>query len=277
MRKRSIAAKIKKGIKALRPIEIHVNQVCVSPSELLKDKVAIVTGASRGIGKAVTKAFISSGATVIGVARDSDRLNRLQAELISGQFIPYACDISETDKIRAHLNAIQKMVGGRKITIFVNCAGVKNGNEERFFDYSPEEFDWVVNTNLKGTFFWCQAFAEELIKREARGHIVNVISIKGFIGEASPYSVSKWGCVSLTKGLARMLAPKGIVVNGVAPGGTATDMAQYQKGDSLVHMQTPLMRLAIPEEIANTVLFLASDLGENIVGDIIISDGGQCL
>ena len=106
--------------------------------------------------------------------------------------------------------------------------------------------------------------------------IVNVISIKGLIGEASPYSVSKWGCVGFTKGLGRILAPKGIVVNGIAPGGTRTPMAK-EHAKNWLHLATPSMRLADPNEIANVALFLGSDLGVNIIGEVIVSDGGQIL
>ena len=115
-----------------------------------------------------------------------------------------------------------------------------------------------------------------MINKKIHGHIVNVASIKGFIGEASPYSVSKWGVVGLTKGLGRILAPKDIVVNGLAPGGTLTPMAHIED-NSMLHLATPSMRLADPNEMANLAVFLGSDLGNNIVGEVIISDGGQSL
>lgn len=277
MGREKIGRLIKKYIKGMRPITINVNQVTVAPSELLYGKAAIVTGASRGIGKAIAKAFASSGATVIGIATSAENLNNVKKELGSERFIPYACDVSKAEETKKHFDEICAMVPGKEITILVNCAGVKNGNDERFFEFTPQEFDHVINTNMKGVFFWCQAFSDHLIKKGLGGHIVNVASIKGFIGEASPYGLSKWGCVGLTKGLARILVPKGIIVNGVAPGGTATDMANYKGSDSMLHLATPSMRLAKPEEIANVVLFLASDLGNNIVGDIIVSDGGQIL
>ena len=115
-----------------------------------------------------------------------------------------------------------------------------------------------------------------MMSKKIHGHIVNVASIKGFIGEASPYSVSKWGVVGLTKGLGRILAPKDIIVNGIAPGGTLTPMAHI-KDNNMLHLATPSMRLADPNEMANLALFLGSDLGNNIVGEVIVSDGGQRL
>lgn len=268
---------IKKCIKYLAPINININNVILAPNKILDKKVAVVTGASRGIGKATAKAMITSGATVVALGRKQETLLEVQKEFKSDRFIPFRCDVSDVHKIDDYIVSISTLIDGRNIDIFVNCAGVKNGNDERFFDYTPEEFDYVVDTNLKGTFFWFQAISKYMIKRNIKGHIVNVISIKGFIGEASPYSVSKWGCTSLTKGLARILAPMGIVVNGIAPGGTATAMANFKEGDSMLHLATPSRRLADPNEIANTIVFLASDFGNNIIGDVIISDGGQIL
>lgn len=271
-----IKSLIKRYVKAMTPINVVVNNVTLSPNELLQKKTAIVTGASRGIGKAIAKTMINSGATVIALGRNMDTLNKTKDEFNSDKYIPYICDVADVEHIDNHFETICSLAPGGNIDILVNCAGVKNGNDERFFDFTPEEFDYVVDTNLRATFFWCQIVAKHMIDKKIRGHIVNVISIKGFIGEASPYSVSKWGITSLTKGLARKLAPEGIIVNGLAPGGTKTDMAHLED-DSMLHLATPSMRLADPNEMANMVLFLASDLGNNIVGDVIISDGGQIL
>lgn len=276
MRKINLKGMIIKCIKAIQPINVSVNNVVLAPNELLSGKKAIVTGAGSGIGKAIAKAFVNSGATVVGIGRDIKKLNMVETELGCEKFLPYCCDVSKVDEIPTYLSQILTLLEGDCIDILVNCAGVKNGNDERFFDYTPEEFDYVINTNLKGMFFWCQHVSKYMIERKIKGHIINVISIKGFIGEASPYSVSKWGGVSLTKGLARKLAPEGIVVNGIAPGGTKTDMANI-KDRSMLHLATPNMRLADPNEMANIAVFLASDLGSNIVGEIIISDGGQVL
>jgi 3-oxoacyl-[acyl-carrier protein] reductase len=277
MGKEKLFILIKKFLKCLTPINININNVVLAPNNILNQKVAVVTGASRGIGKATAKAMISCGAVVVAVGRRQETLLKVKKEFKSDHFIPFRCDVSDVHKIDEYISSILSLIDGRNIDIFVHCAGVRNGNDERFFEYKPEDYDYVVDTNLKGTFFWFQAISQYMINRNIKGHIVNVISIKGFIGEASPYSISKWGSTSLTKGLARMLAPKGIVVNGIAPGGTATDMANFKEGSSMLHLATPSRRLADPNEIANTIVFLASDLGNNIVGDVIISDGGQIL
>lgn len=267
----------KRYMKGLIPINININNIILAPNELLRGKTAIITGASKGIGKATAQAMIASGAIVIALGRNEVSLKKVQEEFSTENYIPFPCDISKVEMIENYIQDILKLIPGRKIDILVNCAGEKNGNDERFFEYTPDEFSNIIDTNLKGTFFWCQHVSKYMIAHDVRGHIVNVISIKGLIGEASPYSVSKWGCTSITKGLARILAPKGIVVNGIAPGGTATDMAKYNAGDSLLHLATPSCRLADPSEMANLIVFLASDLGNNIVGDVIVSDGGQIL
>ena len=268
---------LKKYIKGLVPVTIEVNNPILAPNQMLANKVAIVTGASRGIGKATVKAMIDSGAIVIGLGRNIESLNIVKSEVANNNFIPFQCDVSDVENIEKILQDIENLIENRDIDILVNCAGVKNGNDERVWEFTPDEFSYVVDTNLKGTFFWCQKMGQYMIKRNIKGHIVNVISIKGVIGEASPYSVSKWGCTSLTKGFARLLAPEGIVVNGIAPGGTATEMAKFKEGDSMLYLDAPSMRLAEPREMANTIVFLASDFGNNIIGDIIISDGGQIL
>lgn len=271
----SLKNTIKRYIKGMQPININVNNVILEPNELLKGKSVIVTGAGSGIGKAIAKAMVASGAQVVAIGRTYEKLEIARKE-IGNNYIPYVYDVSNVDNLKKVVIEIKNLFDNKQIDVLVNSAGVKNGNDERFFEFTPQEFDYVIETNLKATFFWCQQIAEYMITNNIQGHIVNVISIKGIIGEASPYSVSKWGCTSLTKGLARMLAPKGIVVNGIAPGGTKTPMANL-KNDSMLHLATPSMRLADPNEMANIAVFLASDLGNNIVGDIIVSDGGQSL
>ena len=267
---------IKRWIKGMQPIIINVNNTTVTPNELLKGKNVIVTGAGSGIGLSIAQTFVDSGATVIAIGRNKEKLIKAKELINSKNYIPFTYDVSDTQNLSFTINKISEMTNSGNIDILVNCAGVKNGNEERFFQYTPDEYDYVVDTNLKGVFFWCQEIAKHMIQKNIQGHIVNVISIKGFIGEASPYSVSKGGCVGLTKGLGRLLAPKGIIVNGIAPGGTRTPMAK-EHAKQWLHLATPSKRLADPQEIANIALLLASDMGNNIVGEVIISDGGQSL
>lgn len=271
----SLKNALKRYIKGMQPININVNNVHIAPNELLKGKNAVITGAGSGIGKAIAAAMVRSGATVVGLGRNKDKLLNASDE-IGEKYIPYVCDVSEVRDLKNRISEIADQFDNKHIDILVNCAGTKTGNEEVYFKTTPEDFDTVINTNLKAPFFWCQQIAQHMLEYGISGHIINIISIKGFIGEASPYSVSKWGCTSLTKGLARILGPKGIVVNGIAPGGTKTEMA-HLKEDSYLHLATPSMRLADPNEIANIAVFLASDLGSNIIGDVVVCDGGQML
>ena len=260
----------------MQPINIEVNNVHLAPSELLKGKNAIITGAGSGIGFAIAKTFINSGATVVGVGRSKEKLEAAKKEINSERFIPFAYNVADVNNLSETITQIESLLRDGNIDILVNCAGVRNGNDSKFFDFSPKDFEYVVDTNLKGVFFWSQEAAKHMISKKIKGHILNVVSIKGFIGEASPYSVSKWGCVGLTKGLGRLLAPYGIVVNGIAPGGTKTPMAQ-KHANQWLHLATPSMRLADPNEMANLALFMASDLGNNMNGEVVISDGGQSL
>ena len=271
----SIKSAIKRYIKGMQKIEINVNNVSVAKNHLLLGKCAIITGAGSGIGLAISKAYIDSGAIVIGIGRNKNKLIEAR-ENLGESFIPYQCDVSDVENISKHFEEIVSKSPDGKIDILVNSAGVKNGNDERFFEYSSKEFDTVIDTNIKAVFFWCQHVSKHMVSKRVHGHIVNVASIKGFIGEASPYSISKWGVVGLTKGLGRILAPKNIVVNGLAPGGTLTPMANV-KDNNMLHLATPSMRLADPNEMANLAVFLGSDLGNNIIGEVVISDGGQSL
>ncbi|MCR5701099.1 MAG: SDR family oxidoreductase [Lachnospiraceae bacterium] len=271
----NIKAVTRKILECTKSVNVSFNNVNLATNELMKKKVCLVTGASRGIGKAVAKELLNCGATVVGIARDESKLKACSKEFSTDRFHFFACDLSDVENISQYIDEIRSMISYQFIDVLINCAGVKNGNDERFFDYTHEDFDDVLGVNIKAPFFWSQAIAKQMIENGIRGHIVNVASIKGFIGEASPYGISKWGCVCLTKGLGRLLGNKGIVVNGVAPGGTATDMAPYKEGDSLAHLTTPSLRLSLPEEIAKIIVFLASDLGNSIVGEVIIADGGQ--
>lgn len=267
---------LKKILECFKKVDISINNVNISNSTIMEQKVCVVTGASSGIGKSICEELINCGAFVVGIARNMEKMEQLTLTYPKN-FVPVVYDVLDVDNIDMCISNIEQLVKGKNIDVLINCAGAKNGNDERFFDFTPEEFDEVVGVNTKAIFFWCQKMAKYMIERKVCGHIVNIASIKGFIGEASPYGVSKWGCVGLTKGLGRLLAQYGIVVNGVAPGATATPMAHYNEGDSLVHLDTSSMRMAMPQEIAKLVVFLASDFGNNVIGQVIISDGGQTL
>ena len=273
----SLISSIKRYVKGLQPIYVYPNVVELSTNTLLRDKNAVVIGASRGIGKAISETFIKSGATVVAIAKNESNLLKAKDEIRSEKYLPYTWDINELNDLPHKIKEISsKFTNREEIDILVIAAGVKNGQEQRYWDFSQEDFNETISVNVKAPFFITREIIKHMISKDIKGHIVNVVGIKGFIGEASPYSISKFGMTSLTKGLARMFADKGIVINGVAPGGTMTDMANL-KTDNYFHPATANGRLASPKEIANVVLFLASDLGNNLVGSIIVSDGGEML
>lgn len=273
----SLLSCLKRYIKGLQPIYITVNNNVIQPNQLLTGKTALITGASRGIGYAIAKLFIESGATVIAIAKNREHLEKAKTEL-GNNYIPLSCNLLECNKADKIVADAIQLAPTKKIHILVNCAGIKNGQEERFWEFSPQDFDDILNINVKTPFFISRSVIRHMINNQIKGHIVNIIGIKGFIGEASPYSVSKFGLNTLTKGMARMFASQGIVINGIAPGATYSGPNIAQNPDrNFYHPGTSNMRLADPLEIANIALLLASDMGNNLVGSIIISDGGEIL
>lgn len=271
MGKISLIDALKRYIKCLRPINVSVKSCVLNQYELLEGKVAVVTGASQGIGLAIAKAFIRQGAIVIAVARSEEKLCELARTFPSGSFIPIPFDLTDFE----HYDSLHKEINNKSlkgVDILVNAAGIKNGQEEKFWKFTLEEFDVCMELNSKAPFFLSRMIAKDMINFKIQGSIINIGGIKGFIGEPSPYSMSKFAQNSLTKGLARMLAPFGICVNGIAPGATNT------QGLRNLSLSDPANgRFSTPEEIANIALFLASDLSRSMVGAIVVCDGGEML
>ena len=269
-----IISQLKHVVASLRPIKTTVENKVVAANGLLEGRVAVVTGASRGIGFAIAKTFVEQGATVIAIARTIANLEKAQDEIGNKLYVPIAFDLSVVDGYSSLFNRIFDKTG--HVDILVNAAGIKNGQEDRYWQFNSKEFDEVINLNVKSPFFLSRMIADNMIRNSINGHIVNVIGIKGSIPEASPYSISKFGLVSMTQGMARMLAPKGIIVNGISPGATMTDMSGLPK-DNYYYTGTPNSRVAAPQEIANIALFLVSGMVDNMIGSIVVCDGGEML
>lgn len=140
----SLKSCVLRYLHALRPINISVNNTILSPNELLKGKVAIVTGGSRGIGYAICEAFIKCGATVVAIAKTKENLEKAVKSLNSSKYIPYQCDITDIDNISTHIDKIQEITGS-KIDVLVNSAGIKNGQDERFWMFTEKDFNDVIN------------------------------------------------------------------------------------------------------------------------------------
>lgn len=269
-----VLSKLKHIVASVRPIKTTVENKVVASSGLLEGKVAVVTGASRGIGLAIAKTFVEQGATVIAISKTEANLEKARKELDSERYIPIAFDLSVIEDYSSLFTQIIDKSG--HIDILVNAAGIKNGQEDRYWQFTSSEFDNVIDVNVKAPFFLSRMMADYMIKNNIHGHIVNVIGIKGSIPEASPYSISKFGLMTMTQGMARMLAPKGIIINGISPGATMTDMSGLSK-DNYYYTGTPNSRVADPQEIANIALFLVSGIADNMIGSIVVCDGGEML
>lgn len=242
----------------------------------LKDRVAIVTGAARGIGKAVALTLIREGAKVALVDVERKRLEALKEDIEKkgGQAAAFVCDITKSSEVLAMVQ--QALANFGRIDILVNNAGIiRRGTIETV---TEEDWDQVIAVNLKGTFN-CSKAVVETMKKQRYGKIINVSSIAGKMGDitsAPGYGPSKAGIDALTKTLARQLAPYGINVNGVAPHAIETEMsAQWsEERRKEIIASIPLGRLGKPEDVAEAVLFLASDQASFITGEILDVNGG---
>ncbi len=241
----------------------------------LTGRAALVTGASRGIGREIAKALAGAGAKVACVATNEDLLNSLVAEIGNGA-LALKCDVSKPTEIEAAVEKAAQALGG--LDILVNNAGVTRDN--LLLRIKEEDWDLVLDTNLKGPFLFIKAAGRFLMRSKA-GRVINISSVAGVLGNAGQanYSASKGGLISLTKTAARELGSRGVCVNAVAPGFINTDMAAKVDPKVIegVVASLPLRRMGEAKEIASTVLFLASDLSAYITGQVLGVDGGMAM
>jgi 3-oxoacyl-[acyl-carrier protein] reductase len=245
----------------------------------LKDRVAIVTGGARGIGKAIALTFVREGAKVALVDVEYERSEILKDEIKkrNGDAIAISCDITKSTDVGNMVKQTYRTFG--RIDILINNAGIiRRGTIDTV---TEEDWDRVIAVNLKGTFN-CSKAVVEIMKSQGYGKIVNVSSIAGKMGDitsAPGYGPSKAGVDALTKTLARQLAPYGINVNAVSPHAIETEMsAQWsEKRRKEIIASIPLGRLGKPEDVAEAVLFLASDQASFITGEILDVNGGALM
>ena len=272
---------IKKTIKlifAKRPIYTTANIVSLAPNELLKGRFALITGGTSGIGYSIAELFLKSGASVCITGRNKERIDDTCNKLLSisndykGHVYGVVLDSRNISLYSSVIDSIIKFEG--KIDILVNNAGIISGN---IYNTTEEEYTNVLDTNLKGAFFMSQKIGKYMKENNIKGNILNIASSSSLRPAASVYTISKWGIRGLTLGLAKSLAPYGITVNGVAPGPTATPMLIKTDIKNISHDKLPVGRYALPEEIANMALFLVSEMGRMVVGDIVYMTGGAGL
>ena len=242
----------------------------------LTGQVALVTGASRGIGRAIAVGLAACGASVAGVARTLDALQgTLQAiREAGGTAEGYAADVSKTEDVQRVVEEVEAKF--QRIHILVNNAGItRDGLVLRMEDSAWQD---VIDTNLKGTFLFCRAVGACMI-RARYGRIINISSVSGLMGNPGQanYSASKAGIIGFSKTIARELASRNITVNVVAPGFITTDMTDVlpEKVKTEVKERVPLRRLGTPEDIADLVRYLASPGASYLTGQVIAVDGGM--
>jgi NAD(P)-dependent dehydrogenase (short-subunit alcohol dehydrogenase family) len=236
----------------------------------LEGRSALVTGASRGIGKAIAIAFAQEGADVAIAARTQEALSETQAEVETFGRVCHAMawDVSDVSAVRDRLGEAREALGG--LDTVVNNAGVHHLDGAAG---SENDWDYVIDTNLKAVWFITEE-AARLMMREG-GAVINIGSDYGFRGGNSIYGVSKWGVRGLTRGLGQKWAGKGVRINGIGPGPVATSMSNWQEGDPLERESLPLGRLTLPEEVARVAVFLASDDASAVIGEMIVMNSGN--
>src|SRR6185312_16101686 len=253
---------------------------CMKAADMfsLNGRVALVTGASSGLGVQFAKALSDNGAAVALVARRADRLKSLKDEIEGkgGSAVAIEADVTDHTAIRRAFDAAEKAFG--TVTILVNNAGIAHGG--RAVEMSPEEWRKVLSVNLDAVFFWAEEGARRMLAAKKQGAIVNIASVLGLMVAkgAVAYAAAKAGVVQVTKALALELAFKGVRVNAIAPGWFVTEMNDdYLLSDKGVALKRkiPMGRFGNPGDLDGALLLLASDAGAYITGATLVVDGGQ--
>jgi 3-oxoacyl-[acyl-carrier protein] reductase len=241
--------------------------------KILEGKVAVVTGAGRGIGRAIAGKLAAAGARVACCGRTPQHVEATARELGADKAAAYAVDVADAVQVSAVCERVLADFG--RVDILVNNAGVTR--DGLLLRMSEQDWDAVLDTNLKGAFLFTRALTRAMVKQRA-GRIINISSIIGLTGNAGQtnYAASKAGLIGFTKSVARELASRGITANAVAPGFILTDMTQALSAELQQQLtaRIALGRLGTAEDVAGVVLFLASDAAAYVTGQVITVDGG---
>lgn len=247
---------------------------------MLTQKNAVVTGGSRGIGRAIAIELAKNGASIALIYNGNQKAAEDTAELIISEYgqraVIYQCDVSCYDETKKTVENILKDF--TRVDILVNNAGVTR--DGLMLTMKEENFDLVIDTNLKGTYHMIKHLYSPMMKQRS-GRIINISSIAGLMGNAGQanYASAKAGIIGLTKSVAKELAGRGITCNAIAPGFIETDMTAIlvDKVKESAVLKIPLKRMGKPEEVAKLAGFLASDSAAYITGEVIRIDGGLCM
>ena len=244
----------------------------------LSDKIALVTGASRGIGQSISMILAQNGAHVVCVSRNVNDVQSVADKITHQKFNASAvsCDISDSNNVTELVKDIIEKHG--RIDILINNAGITRDN--LLMRMSEDDWNEVINVNLKAAFTAIKAASRSMIKQRS-GRIINISSVVGLIGNAGQvnYAASKAGLIGMTKSVAREFASRGITANCIAPGYVETEMTNKltDKVKSSLNEQIPLGRIGNVEDIAYAVAFLASDEASYITGQTLVVDGGMVM
>ena len=244
----------------------------------LANQIAVVTGAGRGIGRAIALAFAAAGADVVCISRTAENSEKVAGEVRALGRRAWALAVDVADAAAVNAAADQVLADAGRLDILVNNAGVTR--DGLLMRMSDADWDTVLNTNLKGAFHFTRAFSRALLKQRS-GRIINIASVIGLIGNAGQanYAASKAGLIGFTKATAREMASRGITVNAVAPGFIETDMTAGLKPEVQedILRRIPLNCLGQSEDVAQAALFLAGPAGRYITGQVLTVDGGMVM
>lgn len=271
--KSTLKRNIKRVIQLFKQKEIVAVEVPVDSQKLLKGKVALISGGSGGIGFAIAKAFLQSGCKVIISGTNSQKLRERCLQLEEyGDVKSFVIDFMDTLAFSQNIKNMVDLFG--RIDIFVNSAGVHTENLN-FWELTPQEYDRVMNINLRAPYFASIEMAKYWKSENIPGNILLISSSRGSEPAWSPYGISKWGLNGMVKGLAQLLLDDDIIVNGIAPGSTATPLLGKKEGDSVFTKDNKLGRMVLPDEIGIYATLLTASSGQMLTGEIIHISGGR--
>lgn len=280
----ALAAKILASGQALRQIWtkggfVPVRLCAVEATNRLEGKRVLVTGGSAGIGYAIAKKCAEEGAVVAITGRSPDRLAAAVTSASPDQLHSLVWDVADLSLVSSRLDEVTTLLGGEP-DILVNNAGILGGHHS-VLELDEARWEQVMSTNLKGLTFLTAELCRRWLRREHKAKILNISSMRGQLGvKDGPYGMSKWALDGFTRGLGLEMAPRGIIVNGIAPGVVATESITVKNVDvesNAFFRSAPLGRLCAPFEVAELAVFMLSDAADYMVGQTIVFDGGYSL